>query len=351
MGRPVDLYPAPPERGVRLMDVREFEQLRDLRQHDRVLYCMGNSEFHGHVYELLRRRPGAVVLHDVLLTGFYRWYAGVERAEDPERALTERIHAMYGDRLPAEAMQDGAPTFERQAALGIYMTRELQSHAEQCFVHSKSAREVLELDRGPLDRQVQVSVLPFGMPRAAEAPRGAAASSPLIVSLGLIHEVNGIATLIDAFALLAVDMPAARLVIAGHAVDRCRVRPLAPLRERACPQCEYRACWRGERGTVRRVAAGGRSGGATATCLQRRGVDGSRGLSRQRPSHDRHRSGLGERIAARCGREGTAQRGAPSAQGSHGEAACRPTASEPRSVGPRSNTRTAVASLESRTPT
>ena len=87
VGGAVDRYAPPSGRGVRLIDVREFERLGDLRQHDRVLYCMGNSEFHGHVYELLGRCPGAVVLHDVRLTGFYRWYAGVECPEDPVRAL------------------------------------------------------------------------------------------------------------------------------------------------------------------------------------------------------------------------------------------------------------------------
>ena len=216
VGRAVEEYPLPGERGVRLMGVRDLEQLRDLRQHDRVLYCMGNSEFHRHVYELLRARPGAVVLHDVRLTGFYDWVARVERPEEAERALVARIHAMYGDRLSLDVMQDGVLTVDRQAALGIYMTRELQSRAEQCFVHSQYARELLELDREPLDRQVQVSVLPFGMPRPAEAARGAAASSPLVVSVGYVHEVKGIAILIDAFGLLSVEMPAARLVIAGR---------------------------------------------------------------------------------------------------------------------------------------
>jgi glycosyltransferase involved in cell wall biosynthesis len=211
----VDLYAAPEARGVRLMEVREFEQFGHLRQHDRVLYCMGNSEFHGHVFELLRRRPGAVVLHDVRLTGFYRWYAGVECPEDPELALDERIRAMYGERLPAEAIQGLGSAFDRQVALGIYMTRELQSYAERCFVHSRFARDLLELDRGLLDREVRVSVLPFGLPDGIEAPRQAAGSSPLIVSLGLTPESKGIATLIDAFALLAAEMPATRLVITG----------------------------------------------------------------------------------------------------------------------------------------
>jgi glycosyltransferase involved in cell wall biosynthesis len=219
VGGSVELYASPPGGGVRLIAAREFEQSRDFRRHDRVLYCMGNSELHRHVYELLRRWPGPVVLHDVRLTDFYRWYAGIECPEDPMRALAERIQAMYGDRLPEEAAQGLALAADRQVALGIYMTRELQSYAEQCLVHSKRAREVLALDCRVLGPHVPVSVLPFGLPEAAHAPRGAAALSPLVVSLGFAHEVGAIATLIDAFALLAVDVPTARLVIAVRAGD------------------------------------------------------------------------------------------------------------------------------------
>jgi glycosyltransferase involved in cell wall biosynthesis len=219
VGGAADLYAEPSGRGVRLMEVREFEELGHVAQHDRVLYCMGNSRLHGHVYALLRRRPGVVVVHDVRLTGFYRWYAGVERPEDPEGALDERIDAMYRDRLPVEALQGLGSAVDRQAALGVYMTRELQSYAEQCLVHSRFAREVLELDRGLLDRQVQVSVLPFGLLDGLGVSRQAARSRPLIVSLGSTAEVGGVATVIDAFALLATEMPAARLVIAGYPGD------------------------------------------------------------------------------------------------------------------------------------
>lgn len=38
-------------------------------RYDRVLYHFGNSEFHGHMFELLRRIPGTVVLHDFYLSG------------------------------------------------------------------------------------------------------------------------------------------------------------------------------------------------------------------------------------------------------------------------------------------
>jgi glycosyltransferase involved in cell wall biosynthesis len=215
VGQPIEEYMAPSQRGVELIEVRTLEQLGALRRHDRVLYCMGNSKFHAHVYELLRNRPGAVLLHDVLVAGFYRLYTNGASPDDPRGAFADRVHAMYGHRIPRDVTISGPLELERQLALGIYMTRELQALSEQCFVHSKSARELLELDRGPLDPRVQVDVLPFGMPNAAEAPRGSVSSSPLVISLGELSEVNGIASLIDAFGQLAAEMPHARLLMAG----------------------------------------------------------------------------------------------------------------------------------------
>jgi glycosyltransferase involved in cell wall biosynthesis len=215
VGNPAEVCPTAAELGVRVMGVRDFEQVSALRQHDRVLYCMGNSTDHAHVYELLKHRPGAIVLHDVMMADFYFSYAGVTWSDDPRPTLAERIQEMYGPRLPPDATDGGTLTFERQMSLGIYMTRELQILAEQCFVHSKAAREVLEYDRGALDPHVRISVVPFAIPEAVAAPRGHVSSSPLVVSLSDVNEVNDIATLINAFGQLAIDLPDARLVIAG----------------------------------------------------------------------------------------------------------------------------------------
>lgn len=220
VGRPLDQYATPLEHGVQLHHIDEFDRLRKLRQHDRILYCMGNSSLHGHVYELLKRHRGSVVLHDVeLLSGFYRWYTAAERPGDPDGALAARISEMYGERMPPDATQAQHLTYERQVALGVYLTREVQSFAERCLVHSQFARELLELDRGPRDRQVPVSVLPFAIPNAAQGPCGPPGASPLVVSLGKVDEGNGLAPLIDSFALLARETPTARLVIAGEIDD------------------------------------------------------------------------------------------------------------------------------------
>ena len=119
-----------------------------------------------------------------------------------KRTLTHWIHEMYGTRVPTDATRGGLPSPEQEAALGIYMTREVQSYADHCFVHSRFAHDVLELDRGPDDTAVPISVLPHAFP-AAEIPRAGASPRPLIVSSGVPEGVAAVGTLIDAFALLS----------------------------------------------------------------------------------------------------------------------------------------------------
>jgi glycosyltransferase involved in cell wall biosynthesis len=208
-------YAEPQEEGVSLIEAGSFAAALSIRQHDRVLYCMGNSSFHGHVYELLRRRPGALLAHDVRLTGFYGWFAGVEQPADPAGRLAERIRALYGPRIPESILALGSPSPDVQSALGIFMTREIQQYAEQVLVHSRFALDVLELDRGVADRDVPATIVPFGIPDARASARTVNAERPLVVSVGVVSEVKGLADLIASFGIVAQRLPRARLVIAG----------------------------------------------------------------------------------------------------------------------------------------
>lgn len=215
VGNPLDTYAPPQERGVRLVPASTFRLSERLRQPDRVLYCMGNSAFHGHVYELMRERPGALLAHDVRLTGFYRWFSEQENPEDPGGRAKKRVEALYGPRIPETMIAGGMPSWEEQSALGIYMTREIQQYVEQIFVHSNHAREILELDRGPLDKAVPVAVLPLALPPVADRAQRTIEGSPLIASFGMVSEVKGLDTLIAAVALLAESYVDIRLTIAG----------------------------------------------------------------------------------------------------------------------------------------
>ena len=54
---------------IRQRSVAWFE--RHARTYDRILYHFGNSHFHQHMFDMLERHPGAVVLHDFFLSGAY----------------------------------------------------------------------------------------------------------------------------------------------------------------------------------------------------------------------------------------------------------------------------------------
>ncbi len=202
-------YPPESTDAIRLIGSGAPDVLAELDACHRVLYCMGNSSFHVHVYELLALCPGVVVLHDVQLTGFYAALTAGTHPDEPGRALAERIEDLYGFMPAADAALDET----RMRSLGVHLTREIQGRARECFVHSALAREMLERDRVGTDTPVRV--VPFAMPAVSDSHETRAAVSSLIVSPGMVAEIKGVAGLIDAFALIASERPDAQLVIAG----------------------------------------------------------------------------------------------------------------------------------------
>ncbi|MGK2912320.1 MAG: glycosyltransferase [Sphingobium sp.] len=61
--------------------VRDVAWFREnAHKYDRILYHFGNSQFHMHMFDLLRSYPGVVVLHDFYLSGilYYREAVGVD---------------------------------------------------------------------------------------------------------------------------------------------------------------------------------------------------------------------------------------------------------------------------------
>jgi glycosyltransferase involved in cell wall biosynthesis len=211
-------YAQPTQPGVRLMSTDDLDWAAELRHYDAYVYSMGNSAFHRHVYETLLQRGGVVLAHDVRLVGFYGWYAGQEHAEDPTGRLAARLREAYESRIDPNRFAKRAPTPEEQMALGLFLTGEIQAHAEQLVVHSSFAADVLRLDRPAEARgHAPIHVLPLAMDVRPERERPEDPERPVIASFGVLSEVKGLATLIDAFSLLAADRPGARLVLAGPA--------------------------------------------------------------------------------------------------------------------------------------
>ena len=217
-GPPGD-YEAPREPGVELISASDAATPEWLRRQHSVLYCMGNSGFHGHVYRLLRERPGPVLLHDVQLTGFFGAFAGSQRPEDPGGWLLEQVEQHYGAQMPREHLREAMLIPQERFARGIYMTAEIRRYAEHLFVHSRFAQEVIERDHGDVERNVPVTVMPFGVPAPLGNTGSRAAAPPLVVHMGALSEMKSIEALIEAFGAVARQHPGARLVLAGSAEE------------------------------------------------------------------------------------------------------------------------------------
>jgi glycosyltransferase involved in cell wall biosynthesis len=221
--RSPEQYRPPGVAGIRLLQAGEAAAHTALRDADTVLYCIGNSAFHAYMLALLFEYPGAVLFHDVQLTGLYRVVAALEQPENAERAFAARLDAMYQGTLAPDATP---PRWEELAARGIRMTRAIQQAAQHCFVHSRSALGLLEADRAPGSPGTPTAQLPFAMPRARAAPPSSR-SAALIASVGVVTETKGIVPLIDAFGLIAGRHPNLRLVVAGPGDDLERWRAYA----------------------------------------------------------------------------------------------------------------------------
>jgi glycosyltransferase involved in cell wall biosynthesis len=201
---------------VKLLDHVEFGWAAGVRDYDRLLYMLGSSQYHTDDYYTLLRRPGAVLAHDVRLQGLY---FHLNRQEPDPGWLSKKALELYGDRLPKKVLKR---IWEERVFVEheLYMTGEIQDHAEEVFAHSTFQERLLQAER-PEDGP-PVAVVPFGVPAvppvSGEWPRGA---GPLIVSAGIVSiSTKRLPLLLDAFVqVVREEAPDARLLISGEVDD------------------------------------------------------------------------------------------------------------------------------------
>ncbi len=158
--------------GVGLFTASDFDWMNGLRDYDRFLYVLGGSPFHVHAFEALMRKPGAVLAHDVRLLGLYMGVQEQRHALEPGWLLG-RLRDMYGNRISDWDLRHvWAPRV--YIGLGIYMTREIQEHAEQVIVHSRHQQDILRLEAPP--NAPETHVIPHGVPPTPARPVGQAST-------------------------------------------------------------------------------------------------------------------------------------------------------------------------------
>ncbi len=209
------LLPALAER-VEVVVARRGRFRRDPRA-DVALYHVGNDpEQHGWIVEALRRRPGVVVLHELVL---HHLVAGLTLARgdaDAYLAAMEREAGLVG-RLLGYAVVDARiePLWETRPQ-DFPLAGEVLDLAAGLIVHSRYVEErVREAGYARPVRQIPMAAWP--VPRVEPA---AVEGRPLYGCFGHLNESKRVPQLLRAFARVRRRRPEARLLLVGAASRR-----------------------------------------------------------------------------------------------------------------------------------
>lgn len=83
--------------------VRSVDWFRqNAKSFDRIVYQFGNSDFHAHMFQLLRDFPGVVVLHDFFLSGVLNWMESTGYASGAFHNALIRSHGREGVKFERE---------------------------------------------------------------------------------------------------------------------------------------------------------------------------------------------------------------------------------------------------------
>jgi glycosyltransferase involved in cell wall biosynthesis len=208
-------------------DHRLFPHFASVFDYRGVIYQMGNSYYHGFLYDMMKRFPGVVALHDFNLAAFQFWRA--HQGGVPMDNFRSEMEFCYPDRLDEIVPQLWDWTRERgglQEACsrrGLHMNRSVLAMATAVVVHSPWCRE--EVGRTHPEYLHKINVVPMGAtPRLASrelraATRARFGLSPdalVFGSFGILAQGKMNVEAINAFQALAFELPAAVLIFVGQ---------------------------------------------------------------------------------------------------------------------------------------
>ena len=184
---------------------------------DLALYHVGNNpEAHGWIVDALKRRPGVVVLHELVL---HHLIAGITIGRGHGRGYLDAMERDYGvvGRLLALGVLDNLlPLIWETQPERFPLTGTVLDLAEGLIVHSsyveRGAREAGY--GGPIWR-IPHPTWPEETIEPAEL-----AGDPLVGCFGYLNMNKRIPQLLEGFTLLRQSRPGARLLLVGDAAER-----------------------------------------------------------------------------------------------------------------------------------
>ncbi len=213
--------------GFSAFDHRLFARFSRIRDYRGVLYQMGNSPYHGFLYEMMQEHPGIVTLHDFSLAGFQFLHA--HRSGDPLENFRREIE--YAEAARASEIAPNVAAWSRepggiQDALtrrGIHLNRRVFECSQKVIVHSPwCLQQAVAADPSYGEKTVVIPhsarpVLVSGESRCRTRERfGLDRDGLLIASFGILSRGKMNVEAIRAFAAIAPEFPGATFLLVGQ---------------------------------------------------------------------------------------------------------------------------------------
>ena len=196
------------------VEIARAGRLRRVPKADVAIYHVGNDpEAHGWIVEALRRRPGVVVLHELVL---HHLVAGITLARGDAAGYLAAMEAEYGlaGRLLAYGVLDNRiPPLWETRPQDFPLAGEILRLAQSLVVHSRYVEDGARAAgyEGPIARIPH----PAWRRDSVSRPQG-----QLIGCFGHVNESKRIPQLYAAFAQVRERLPEARLLLVGGASAR-----------------------------------------------------------------------------------------------------------------------------------
>ncbi len=144
------------KQNVVIKDVNWFRE--NAKEFARIVYQFGNSPFHQHMFDLLQRHPGVVVLHDFYLGNILYWMISHELLADD---FSKILYESHGYSSLAYLQEKGGEA----SALTYPCSKAILDNAVGVIVHSNHARQLGQRYFGlEISRRWKVVPQPYAVP-------------------------------------------------------------------------------------------------------------------------------------------------------------------------------------------
>ena len=212
--------------------LQDFKRLHEQKPYDYLIYHIGNSLEHEHIYRYALQYPGVLVLHDFVL---HHFIAGITLDRGDRQGYLEHLNLEYGESAEQIAQQILSPGISAQDRYRLFMRYPMNGllirRSLGVVCHSEHVRKMVT----DIASDMKVCRVPMGIriPEAepndmqrARTELGLSQNDFIIASFGLVTPNKRIDKVLRALAKMRERYPRSRYLLVGDVEVTYPIREL-----------------------------------------------------------------------------------------------------------------------------